>query len=52
VWLKELRKFEKFSDLTGNQTLDLPACSIVPQLSMLTFIPAKKPEAKRHPRRP
>jgi hypothetical protein len=29
--LKELGHIEKYSDLIGNRTSDLPACSIVPQ---------------------
>jgi hypothetical protein len=32
VLLEELGKLKKFNDLIGNQTRDLPACSIVPQL--------------------
>jgi hypothetical protein len=30
---------EKFSDLTGNETRDLPACSTVPQPATLPFAP-------------
>jgi hypothetical protein len=31
VRLEELGKLEKFNDLNGTQTCDLPACSTVPQ---------------------
>jgi hypothetical protein len=35
VRLEGLGKWKQFSDLIGNQTHDLPACSIVPQPIML-----------------
>jgi hypothetical protein len=35
VWLEGLSNLKKFSDLLGTRTDDLPACSIVPQLSTL-----------------
>jgi hypothetical protein len=35
VWLEELDQFEKSNDIIGNPTRDLPACSIVPQPTML-----------------
>jgi hypothetical protein len=38
-WLKGLGKLKKFNDLIGNKTLDLPACSIVPQPTMLPRAP-------------
>jgi hypothetical protein len=31
-----IRSIEKISDIIGNQTSDLPACSIVPQPTTLT----------------
>jgi hypothetical protein len=34
-----IRSIEKYSDLIGNQTHDLPACSIVPQLTVLLHAP-------------
>jgi hypothetical protein len=49
--MEELGKLEKSSDLIGNQTRELPACSIVPQSTMLSFILAKNPEAKSRLRR-
>jgi hypothetical protein len=33
------RSIEKYSDLIGNRTCDLPACSIVPQPTTLPHIP-------------
>jgi hypothetical protein len=36
---RTIRSVEKSSDLTGNRTLDLPACSIVPQLTALPRVP-------------
>jgi hypothetical protein len=36
------RSIKKSSDLIGNQTCDLPACSIVPQTTMLPHISGHK----------
>jgi hypothetical protein len=35
VWLEGLGKLKISNDLIGNRTRDLPACSIVPQQTML-----------------
>jgi hypothetical protein len=37
--LEELGKLKKLNDLIGNQTRDIPACSIVPQLTTLPRTP-------------
>jgi hypothetical protein len=37
-----IRSSEKSSDLIGNQTHDLPACSIVPQPATLPNAPTSK----------
>jgi hypothetical protein len=39
VRLEELGKLQKLNDLIGNQTCDLPACSTVPQSTMLLHAP-------------
>jgi hypothetical protein len=36
-----IRSIEKTNDLVGNQTHDLPACSIVPQLTTLPLTTTK-----------
>jgi hypothetical protein len=36
------RSIEKSNDLIGNQTCDLPACSIVPQPTALLHAPLEK----------
>jgi hypothetical protein len=41
VRLEELSKLKKSNDLIGNQSHDLPACSIVPQATTLSLAPAK-----------
>jgi hypothetical protein len=35
VMLEGLGKLKKCNDIIGNRTLDLPSCSVVPQLTML-----------------
>jgi hypothetical protein len=37
--LEELGKLKKSNDIIGNQTGDLPACSIVPQPTTLPHAP-------------
>jgi hypothetical protein len=37
-----IRSIKKFSDLVGNRTLDLPAYSILPQLTTLPRAPCQK----------
>jgi hypothetical protein len=37
LWLEGSGKLKKFNDLIGNRTGDLPACSIVPQPTMLPY---------------
>jgi hypothetical protein len=39
VPLEGLSKLEKFNDLNGNRTSDLPACGIVPQPTTLLRAP-------------
>jgi hypothetical protein len=43
VWLEGLCELKKSNDLIGNQTRNLPACSIVPQLTMLPGAPLVSP---------
>jgi hypothetical protein len=39
LWLEGLGKLKQFSDLIGNRTRGLPACSIVPQATTLPHAP-------------
>jgi hypothetical protein len=41
VQLEGLGKLKKLIDLIGNQNLNLPACSIVPQPTMLPLTPPR-----------
>jgi hypothetical protein len=42
-----IRSIEKSNDLIGNQTHDLPACSIVPQSSTLPRAPTTKQKQQK-----